>query len=346
MYINKKISAGVHDYEVYLNNEFFNYVEDYFFKFITPFDASLFIANGFSINVTKNKNAFHFINDVKSKIKEKLFLSNPHGYYYFYNENFFVYILIGGFTSGYTTNGSVRIVCKKECYEEIVSIFKEWMVDETKQQIYWYYQTQDGLCHKQFNLNNENKFIPEAYPFIGDVDKLIHDFAASTSAVMILLGPPGTGKSSLIKHLLTTLKEDCSVTYDENVMMSDEFYVTFLDSNTRYMVLEDSDLLLTSREKDDNRVMRKILNASDGMISSQNYKFIFTANVLNVSMIDDALIRPGRCFKVINFRHLKPDEALKVAQKAEIGLTKEQKEYTLAEIFCGEQQKFEKVGFI
>ena len=42
---------------------------------------------------------------------------------------------------------------------------------------------------------------------------------------------------------------------------------------------------------------------------------IFTTNLPNINDIDDALLRPGRCYAVKNLRSLEPDEALRLAEK-------------------------------
>lgn len=80
------------------------------------------------------------------------------------------------------------------------------------------------------------------------------------------------------------------------------------------IVIEDSDLLISKRE-DHNSLMAQMLNELDGISSNQNRKIIFTTNKMNLSHVDEALLRPGRCFDKIFFRNLTAEEAI-AARKA------------------------------
>ena len=48
---------------------------------------------------------------------------------------------------------------------------------------------------------------------------------------------------------------------------------------------------------------------------AQGRKIIFTTNLANVNDIDDALLRPGRCFANVRTRNLRHDEAARVMQR-------------------------------
>ena len=43
---------------------------------------------------------------------------------------------------------------------------------------------------------------------------------------------------------------------------------------------------------------------ADGVVRAQNRKIIFTTNLPNIGSIDDALLRPGRCFATVQMRPL------------------------------------------
>jgi ATP-dependent 26S proteasome regulatory subunit len=81
-------------------------------------------------------------------------------------------------------------------------------------------------------------------------------------------------------------------------------------------------------------MMHRFLNASDGLISMKGKKIIFTTNIPNIGDIDDALIRPGRCFDILNFRNLTKLEAQVVVDEFYTGekpvLDKDK--YSLAEV--------------
>ncbi|MEJ8867663.1 hypothetical protein, partial [Pseudomonas jessenii] len=45
-----------------------------------------------------------------------------------------------------------------------------------------------------------------------------------------------------------------------------------------------------------NQALHRFLNIADGVASADGKKIIFSTNLASVRDIDDALIRPGRCF--------------------------------------------------
>jgi ATP-dependent 26S proteasome regulatory subunit len=92
---------------------------------------------------------------------------------------------------------------------------------------------------------------------------------------------------------------------------------------------------LAPREDGDNDMMSKFLNVSDGLIKITNKKMIFTTNINQVTKIDPALLRPGRCFGAVEFRELTSAEAARAAAVA--GVVDQdwtvQDHWSLAQIF-------------
>lgn len=198
--------------------------------------------------------------------------------------------------------------------------------------VHWWYKTAHGIDSIRFTVEDTKVFRAEHYPFINDAPNFAQRFLESSASVLILLGDPGTGKTSLIRHILRTSGREAYATYDEQVMHDDCLYTDFLSGNAKFLILEDADLILADRQRDGNKVMSKILNAADGLVSFNDKKIIFTANIRDVNKIDEALLRPGRCFDVINFRSLKGEEIKKVC--AVNGLEPRTRvEMSLAEIF-------------
>ena len=188
----------------------------------------------------------------------------------------------------------------------------------------WFYASGRDLSTEELPLSGFDP-LPEFYPWVSDLSKLYGDFLSSSANVLLLIGPPGTGKTTFIRGLLRKSSMQAWVTYDAEVQSRDALYVQFsrLDNKTfdddigdymyqepngRILVLEDADDLLSSR-KDGNKVMSKILNLSDGLISVPARKLVFSTNLPSLSSVDPALLRPGRCFAVINFRSLSAAEA-------------------------------------
>ena len=126
-----------------------------------------------------------------------------------------------------------------------------------------------------------------------------------------MYSPPGTGKTTLLKHLLEITRESCLITYSEEIKNMDSLFAYFLTSNEKFLIIEDADNYLTARDKDaNNHSMKKLLNITDGLTSNPEKKVIFTTNLPNLNQVDTALLRPGRCYKALFFPYLTYDQAV------------------------------------
>ena len=195
---------------------------------------------------------------------------------------------------------------------------------------------------------NYRPAINGAYPWLPkELGAYIDDYLNSLASVLILIGPPGTGKTTFIKNLIHRSGGDAKVTYDEAVMAGDGLFANFIESDAKFMIMEDADAFLAKRE-DGNTMMHRFLNVSDGLISAQDKKLVFSTNLPSVREIDAALLRPGRCFDIIEFRALTRAEAQAVADEAGVKLA-DGTEFTLAELFneqpSGEARSFKRIGF-
>ncbi len=208
-----------------------------------------------------------------------------------------------------------------------------------KTTIEWAYMTSNGIGRADIEITHVNQVHPEYYPFMdGGPVEYFDRYMASDSPILILIGEPGTGKTSFIRAMLDRHTMRAGVTFDEEIMKRDSYYISYLTSKYQDMlVIEDADILLTSRKSDQNKTMAKLLNISDGLVKLVNKKIIFTTNLTNVKDIDPALMRPGRCFDVLHFRQLNFDEAVAVCKRAgKEPVTNPRETYTLSEIFNGQ----------
>ena len=158
---------------------------------------------------------------------------------------------------------------------------------------------------------------------------------SSKASILILIGPPGTGKTTFIRGLLHHTNSNAVVTYNQKVLEDDDFFANFIeDDDKQILVLEDADVMLTPRNNG-NPLMMKFLNIADGLASCSNKKIIFTTNLPSTKEIDTALIRPGRCYNILEFGSLSIEQAKLIAAQMnlELDLDESVKTLTLAEIF-------------
>lgn len=179
---------------------------------------------------------------------------------------------------------------------------------------------------------NYKPAIKGSYPWLPmPLEQYIDAYLASTASVLILIGPPGTGKTTFIKNMIHRSGGNAKVTYDDKVMSDDSLFAGFVQSDTRFMIMEDADAFLKSRTEG-NTMMHRFLNVSDGLVSAEGKKLVFSTNLPSVRDIDEALMRPGRCYDVVTFRALTRSEATVVAGELGVELP-DGSEFKLAELF-------------
>lgn len=157
--------------------------------------------------------------------------------------------------------------------------------------------------------------LDEAYPFAGKpIGQFIQDYLRATESVLVLQGPPGTGKTRLIRSLLGYISKSkgenalALYTGDAIALDSDEIFIEFITGEHDAFIIEDADLLLNPRAHG-NQLLHRFLNIADGVARTRGRKIVFSTNLPNMRDIDEALVRPGRCFAHAFVREHQPAEA-------------------------------------
>ncbi len=244
----------------------------------------------------------------------------------------------------------VSVICgTKEMADEIASTLAS-KLNSSRSNVRWVYDDQ-YFETITVPLNNKHKPVQEMYPFLGGepLTAYFERFIASDSNILILIGPPGTGKTTFLRGLLDHTQSTATVSYSAKVLSKDAFFVDWLESESNVLVMEDSDEMLTPRSEG-NGMMHRFLNLGDGLVTIPGKKLIFTTNLPSTAEIDTALTRPGRCFDILHFSALRGDEIDAVCDV--LGLSVPDKaEATLSELFehnkqAHTKQQRRKVGFI
>ncbi len=196
--------------------------------------------------------------------------------------------------------------------------------------IHWVYN--DSGSTTSIPVSVDNLPITEMYPNLpSSLTDYYNSYVASSSAILVLIGPPGTGKTSFLRGLLHHTSSSATVSYDPRILEHDGIFANFISGRSEFMILEDSDSFLASRSKG-NTIMHKFLNIGDGLVSSRGKKIIFTTNLPSTKDIDPALIRPGRCFDVLHFGKLTPANCSGIINALGFDREVPEQDVTLAEL--------------
>jgi len=178
-----------------------------------------------------------------------------------------------------------------------------------------------NLISTTFDEIADDQLLEEAYPSLGiSVGEFVDGYLDARETVLILQGPPGTGKTRLVRAILAAMSrrkgDSAKIMYtaDKRALENDEIFVDFITGSHDAFVIEDADHLLKARTSG-NFELHRFLGIADGVVRAQHRKVIFTTNLPNINDIDDALLRPGRCYAVKNLRSMEMPEAMRLAAR-------------------------------
>lgn len=205
--------------------------------------------------------------------------------------------------------------CPKVTEEIFATTEKLFNKDVIKFYNTYFNSEKNNICTSSMTIEckDPSEIAPiEHYPYLDkEPAQFANDFMESRCNVVLLVGPPGTGKSTYLRavsNAFYNVERDIYIMNSDQVLNSanlDEFIKATAKGSI--FIIEDADRLVGKRS-DGNAQMSMLLNQIDGIVVSDK-KFIISTNLASINKVDEALIRPGRCYSVLNFRKLYHAEA-------------------------------------
>jgi len=296
--------------------------------------------------------------------------------YYIYNDEFFISLNISKKSNDinmYTKDYSVL--------EKIYNLYKKYEKINDEAQINYseINLTPQGIssARKTITINDLKDINEKYYPYI-NIELFMDEFIYGDENILILCGEPGTGKSKFASLIMKKLLEDPSYinhfdseddpsvlhqldeileqekiyyiasTKNIDLLAKDEFWSKM--KNQDVIIFDDLDFILSDRKENredviKNQFLSNLLSFSDGIEKSKT-KIIITTNQ-PFDTLDEALLREGRLFAILEFRGLNYDEAKDIWISEGLDADQFDKNDEIQEIFDhGELIKHSKLGSI
>lgn len=235
---------------------------------------------------------------------------------------------------------------RPELIELMKTIENTFVSKSKKDLVFSIVKSSFGLDIKNMG-NGSSPLVKDNYnpEVISDLNAVIESFKSATPSgrICILNGEPGTGKTHLVRFMLSAI-DNVYLIVPSNLIAaldSPEFLPLLLRVKENHekpiiLIIEDGDSCLAPRKSDNISSITSLLNLSDGILGSIiDIKMVITTNA-QIKDMDQAIMRPGRLCKNIDVGALPYGRAnaryRQLMENTEVSL-EYKKFYTLAEIY-------------
>ena len=233
-----------------------------------------------------------------------------------------------------------------EKVEAIINELSQFHIEkeEDEPEIYILVDTGTGLDTKCLPITKPKLDIESNYndDFLPVHQTIYERLSQENDKGLVLLhGKPGTGKTSYIRFLATSLKKEIIFLPPDmaTAITNPNLLSLLMNHRNSILVIEDAENIIIDRDVNGHSPVSALLNLADGLLSDcLNIQIICSFNT-DLSRVDQALLRKGRLIARYEFTELTTDKAQQLSDK--LGFTaKITKPATLTEIFNQNERDF------